>query len=124
MPTTHFQARDLRDHGLDRNRRRDGRHQYRQFRKHGRKRQNRTIIFNFGYTAPVVTYRRTRHFVRRPLPTYVIRDRLHRSRYSRLGPIYLERGRYHVRARNGRGVRVKLVIHAASGAIVQRFYLR
>ena len=96
-----------------------------QVNKHGRghKRRNRTIIFSFGYTAPAA-YGRPRHVARRPLPVYVIRDRLHRSRYSRLGPVYYDRGRYHLRARNARGFRVKLVIHAASGTIVRRTYVR
>ena len=60
----------------------------------------------------------------RPLPVYVIRDRLYRSRYSHLGPVYFEAGHFYLRARNPRGARVKLVIHAGSGAIVQRTYLR
>ena len=62
--------------------------------------------------------------VRRPLPVYVIRDRLYRSQYSHLGPVYFERGHYHIQARNGRGARVKLVIHAGTGVIVQRRYVR
>ena len=146
-PVTHFQARDLRDHGLDRG---DGHRHFGQPRKrghfqmrsdlrrqghgqrhgrsnkrgHGHKRQNRAIIFNFGFAAPAVSYQRPRHFAQRPLPVYVIRDRLYRSRYSHLGPVYFEAGHYRLRARNPRGARVKLVIHASSGAIVRRTYVR
>ncbi len=147
MPVTHFQARDLRDHGLDRG---DRHRQFGQPRKrghfqmrgdlrrpghghkrgrfskhgHGHKRQNRAIFFNFGFAAPAVSYERPRYFAQRPLPVYVIRDRLYRSRYSHLGPVYFEAGHFYLRARNPRGARVKLVIHAGSGAIVQRTYLR
>ena len=144
LPVTHFRARDLRDHGLDRGNghrhygqpRRRGHFQMRgDLRRHGHghkrhkrakrhKRHSRAIVFNFGFAAPTVAYQRPRHFARRPLPVYVIRDRLHRSRYSHLGPIYFEAGHFYLRARNPRGARVKLVIHAGSGAIVQRTYVR
>ena len=147
LPVTHFQARDLRDHGLDRGagrrhfgqpRRRGHFQMRRDSRRHGlghgrgrfnnrgrgHKRHNRAVIFNFGFAAPVVTYGLPRHSAQRPLPVYVIRDRLYRSRYTHLGPAYFEAGHFYLRARNPRGARVRLVIHAGSGAIVKRTYLR
>ncbi len=85
---------------------------------HGHKRHGSRFIFNFGYVAPAPTY-----YVA-PLPAYVIVDRLHRNSYYNIGSVYLDRGHYYVRAHNPYGARVKLVIHAGSGSIVARYYLR